>query len=87
DHALQLAGLWFRDVAVLRDGAEDLVHATDRLPELRADAEDRDAHRLREAVALVDETRAALALNPSEELQLEALASRLARAVVAGGAR
>ncbi|HSD78957.1 MAG TPA: hypothetical protein VLA98_16185 [Solirubrobacteraceae bacterium] len=87
DHALQLAGLWFRDVAVLRDGADDLVHATDRLPELRADAEGRDSHRLREAVALVDETRAALALNPSEELQLEALASRLARAVVAGGAR
>ena len=81
DHALQLAGLWFRDLAAVRDGAEDLVHATDRLDELRADAEGRDAHRLRTAVALVDEARAALILNPTDELQLEALGSRLARAV------
>jgi hypothetical protein len=34
---------------------------------------------LRAAVVLVDEARAALVLNPTEELQLEALASRLAR--------
>ena len=36
-------------------------------------------HRLRAGVALVDEARAALAVNPTEELLLEALASRLAR--------
>ncbi len=61
------------------DGAEDLVHATDRLTALREDAEGRSVHRLRAAVALVDETRATLAVNVGEELQLEALAYRLAR--------
>ena len=79
DLALQVAGLWLRDVAVVRDGAEELVHATDRRADLRADAEGRDVHRLRAGVALVDEARAALAVNPTEELLLEALASRLAR--------
>ena len=68
DLALQVAGLWLRDVAVVRDGAEELVHATDRRADLRADAEGRDAHRLRAGVALVDDARAALAVNPTEEL-------------------
>jgi DNA polymerase-3 subunit delta' len=81
DLALQVAGLWLRDVAVVRDGAEELVHATDRRADLRADAEGRDVHRLRAGVALVDDARAALAVNPTEELLLEALASRLAREV------
>jgi DNA polymerase-3 subunit delta' len=84
DHALELTGLWFRDVAVVADGAPELVHATDRTAELRADADDRSAHRLRAAVARVDEARAALVVNVSEELLLEALASRLAREVAAG---
>ncbi|MEA2228322.1 MAG: polymerase subunit delta [Solirubrobacteraceae bacterium] len=81
DHALELAGLWFRDVACVADGAPEVVHATDRLGELEADAEGRSSHALRRAVALVDDARAALILNPSEELLLEALASRLAREV------
>ena len=51
--------------------------ATDRLDALRADAQDRDAHRLREGVELVDETRAALTVNVTEDLALEALAYRL----------
>jgi hypothetical protein len=59
----------------------ELVHATDRLGALETDAEGRDAHRLREGVALVDEARAAFILYPSEELLLESLASRLARTV------
>ncbi len=79
DEALRLSGLWLRDVACVLDGAEDLVYAVDRLPALREDAEGRDVHRLRTGVALVDETRAALAVNVNEELQLEALAYRLAR--------
>jgi DNA polymerase III subunit delta' len=79
DQALALTGLWFRDVACVLDGAPELVHATDRRPELRADAEGRDVHRVRAAVALVDEARAGFILNPTEELLLEALASRLAR--------
>ena len=61
------------------DGAADLVHATDRLAELEADAGGRRPGPLREAVAIVDDVRAALALNPGEELLLEAMASRLAR--------
>jgi DNA polymerase-3 subunit delta' len=81
DQALQLTGLWFRDVAAVADGAPEVVHAVDRLDALRADAEGRDPHRLRRAVERVDETRALLILNPSEELLLEALAYRLARAL------
>jgi DNA polymerase III subunit delta' len=84
DQALQLAGLWYRDAACIADGAEDLVHAVDRLPELRADAEGRDVHRLRSAVDLVDDARAGLILNPTEELQLEALGSRLLRELAPG---
>ena len=80
DSALALCGLWLRDVACIVDGAEELVHATDRAEALREDAAGREtAHRLHDAVGLVDETRAALILNPTEELALEALASRLAR--------
>jgi DNA polymerase-3 subunit delta' len=81
DQGLELAGLWLRDVACVADGAPELVHATDRLGALQSDAEGRDAHRLRAGVALVDEARAAFILYPSEELLLEALASKLARAV------
>jgi DNA polymerase III subunit delta' len=81
DQSLELAGLWFRDVACVADGASDLVHATDRLGVLEEDARDRAAERLWRAVALVDESRAAFILYPNEELLLEALASRLARAV------
>ena len=83
DQALELAGLWFRDGACVADGAPELVHATDRLPELEADAAGRAPPRLRAAVALVDDARAAFILNPSEELLLEGLASRLAREVAA----
>jgi DNA polymerase III subunit delta' len=80
DSALALCGLWFRDVACIVDGAEDVVYASDRVDALREDAAGREsAHRLRDAIGLVDETRAAFILNPTEELALEALASRLAR--------
>jgi DNA polymerase-3 subunit delta' len=81
DHALQLAALWLRDVAVVKDGAGDLVHHVDRADEVRRDAEESEATpgRLREAVALVEEARTTLILNPSEELALEALASKLER--------
>jgi DNA polymerase III subunit delta' len=81
DQGLQLAGLWFRDVAAVADEAPEVVHAVDRLDALREDAERSDVHRLRTAVELVDDARAYLILNPSEELLLEALAYRLARAL------
>jgi len=79
EHALQLAGLWYRDLACVADGAPELAHNCDRAGELRADAEARSAARLREAVDLVEDTRARLALNVSEELALEALSYRLER--------
>ena len=81
DEGLRLTGLWLRDLAVILDGALGLVHNVDRLDDLRAGAERRDVHALRRAVALVDDTRASLVLNPTEELQFDALAVRLARAL------
>jgi DNA polymerase-3 subunit delta' len=79
DHALQLAGLWFRDLACVAAGAGDLAHNADRASELAQDADGRSAAALRDAVELVEDTRARLALNVSEELALEALAYRLER--------
>jgi DNA polymerase III subunit delta' len=81
DQAMQLVGLWYRDVAAVADGATEVVHAVDRLDALEADAQAADVHRLRRAVELVDDARAYLIVNPSEELLLEALAYRLARAL------
>ena len=59
----------------------EVVHAVDRLDALGADAQGRGPHQLRRAVEEVDDARALLILNPSEELLLEALAYRLARAL------
>jgi DNA polymerase-3 subunit delta' len=81
DQALQLVGLWYRDVAAVADGATAVVHAVDRLDALQAAAQASDVHRLRRAVELVDDARACLIVNPSEELLLEALAYRLTRAL------
>jgi DNA polymerase III subunit delta' len=77
DDALRLVGLWYRDLACVAAGAEDLVHHSDRLPQLREDAAGRDGAKLRRAIELTDDTRAALTLNVAEELALEALAYRL----------
>jgi DNA polymerase-3 subunit delta' len=79
DEGLSLTGLWLRDAACVVDGAPELVHATDRLEELRADAHGRSAQRLRAGIERVDETRVAIGLYVGEELALEALAFRLAR--------
>jgi DNA polymerase-3 subunit delta' len=79
DHALQLAGLWFRDLACVASGAPELAHHADRAGELREAASGRSPAALREGVALVDDTRARLQLNVSEDLALEALAFRLER--------
>ena len=76
DHALELVGLWLRDVGCLAAGAEDLVHNTDRLDALREDAaEPRDALA---AQLSVEDTRRRLDVNVTEELALEQLAYRLA---------
>jgi DNA polymerase-3 subunit delta' len=81
DHGMQLVGLWLRDVACVKDGVPELVHHVDRVEQVTADAEasDASANRLRDAVGLVEEARTMQILNPSEELALEALSSKLER--------
>ena len=78
DVALQVVALWYADLAALSWGADELVRHTDRVDELRADLGPAP-ERLMEAVELVEETRRRFVLNVSEELALEALASRLER--------
>jgi DNA polymerase III subunit delta' len=79
DHALQLIGLWYRDLACVAAGAPDLAHHADRTAELAEDAQGRRSEPLRAAVELLDDFRARLALNVSYDLALEALAFRLER--------
>jgi DNA polymerase-3 subunit delta' len=76
DHALQLAGLWYRDLTCLAAGASELAFHADRHAALEEDA-GRDPRALRRAIELVDDTRSRLILNVSEELACEALAYRL----------
>jgi DNA polymerase-3 subunit delta' len=78
DHALQLVGLWYRDLAVLEARAPELVFNSDRLGALQQDA---GRPNLLKAQALVDDTRSRLILNVSEELACEALAYRLEEAL------
>lgn len=87
DHGLQLTGLWLRDVACVVDGAPELVHHTDRLQQLREDAElVPDGAALRDGIEIVDDTRARFKLNVTEELALESLATRLERRLAAARA-
>jgi DNA polymerase III subunit delta' len=85
DHGLQLIGLYLRDVACAKDGVPELIHHTDRTEQVQADAEasHASANRLRDAVGLVEEARTMQILNPSEELALEALASKVERVLSA----
>ena len=79
DLGLGLVSAWYRDLACMVSGAGDLAYNADRVDELRDDAEGRSLGALRDAVDLVEETRARLVLNVSEELACEALAYRLER--------
>jgi DNA polymerase-3 subunit delta' len=78
DLALATAGLCYRDAAVLAHGAGELIHASDRRAELDALAAEQSAARLQLALALVEDSREALALNATDELALETLAYRIA---------
>jgi DNA polymerase III subunit delta' len=80
DRALELTGLWLRDVASVADGVPELALNSDRLPQLAEDAEGRDSAGLRLGQEHVEETRQRLEVNVSEELALEQLAYRIARA-------
>jgi DNA polymerase III subunit delta' len=77
--AYELCATWLRDLAALAAGAEEVAFNRDRLEPLRAQAAGLDLERVRDAVALVEETRRGLDLNVSEELALEALFFRLER--------
>jgi DNA polymerase-3 subunit delta' len=83
DHALQLAGLWFRDVGAVASGAPELAFNADRTTELTADAQGRSPAALRRAQELVDDTRARLQVNVGFELACEALAFRLEETLAA----
>ncbi len=78
DLGLELVGSWYRDLAAVASGAEEVVFNRDRLEGLEAQAAGLDPSRPRRAAELVEDTRRRLDLNVSEELALEALAFRLA---------
>jgi DNA polymerase-3 subunit delta' len=81
DFGLALCASWFRDLAALASGAEEVVFNRDLLPQLRAAAEGLDPADARRAAELVQDTRRRLDLNVSEELALEALCFRLEETV------
>ena len=87
DHALQLAGLWYRDLACLAADAEELALATDRLEELRADASAATPRPCTAPLELVEDTRMRLPFNVSYDLALQALAYRLERTLAGEGGR
>lgn len=79
DAALEVIGLWIRDLAVVREGVPELAFTVDRTEQLAADAPSLEPASAHEAIGRVAETRRRLALlNVGEELALEALLHRLA---------
>jgi DNA polymerase III subunit delta' len=78
DLVLTLAGLAFRDLLCVAEGAADAVLATDRASDLAGEARGRDPRRLRRAAERCEETRQSLELNVTEDLALAALGFRLA---------
>ncbi len=79
DLALELLADWFRDLAVISSGAEEVVFNFDHRDELRAQVSGLDPARPRRAAELIQDTRRRLDLNVSEELALEALFFRVER--------
>jgi DNA polymerase-3 subunit delta' len=83
DLALAICSAWFRDLAAVASGADDVVLNADRRTELAEDAQGLDPAGAREAVEWVLDTRRRLRVNVSEELALEALWIRLSAALSA----
>jgi len=77
DLGLALCCAWYRDLAAVSSGADDVVLNADRLDQLAEDAEGLRPARARAAVEWVLDTRRRLRVNVSEELALEALWLRL----------
>ena len=78
DLGLALCCAWFRDLAAVAAGADEVVLNSDRRSELADDAHGLDPGAAGRAVDEVLETRRRLRVNVSEELALEALWLRLA---------
>jgi DNA polymerase III subunit delta' len=78
DLGLELAAAWFRDLAAVASGAEEVAYNRDRLEALRSQAAGLNPAAPRRAAELVQDTRRRFDLNVSEELALEALLFRLA---------
>jgi DNA polymerase-3 subunit delta' len=83
DLALALCCAWYRDLAAVASGADQLVLNSDRAEELAEDASGLDPARARNALEWALDTRRRLRLNVSEELALEALWLRLSAALAA----
>jgi DNA polymerase III subunit delta' len=83
DLGLALCCAWYRDLAAVASGAEELVLNTDRRDELAEDAQGLDPASARMALEWVLDTRRRLIVNVSEELALEALWLRLRTALEA----
>ena len=81
DLGLSLCCAWYRDLAAVTSGADELVLNADRATELGEDAKRVDPAQARTAVEWVLDTRRRLRLNVSESLALEALWLRLASAL------
>jgi DNA polymerase III subunit delta' len=77
DLGLALCCAWYRDLAAVAAGAEDVILNPDRLERLREDAAGLDPARARAALEWVLDTRRRMRVNVSEELALEALWLRL----------
>ena len=84
DLGLALCCAWYRDMAAVASGADQVVLNPDRREQLAEDAEDLDPERARAAVEWVLDTRRRMRVNVSEELALEALWLRLRAALAAG---
>jgi DNA polymerase-3 subunit delta' len=81
DLGLALCCDWYRDLAAVASGADDVVLNADRRDQLAEDAEGLDPANARSAVEWVLDTRRRMRVNVSEELALEALWLRLAAAL------
>jgi DNA polymerase-3 subunit delta' len=81
DLGLAICCAWFRDLAAVASGADDVVLNADRRAELAEDAQGLDPAGARKALEWVLDTRRRLRVNVSEELALEALWLRLAAAL------
>jgi DNA polymerase III subunit delta' len=81
DLALTLAGLTFRDLVCVAEGASDALLASDRTEALNELADGADPRRLRAGAERCEDARQSLELNVSEDLALTALGFRLAELV------